>query len=190
LVELRRINAHTRLGLLDLARYSALGQSGGKRDNERKATQYLLKELLNTEDFLLGYTVHNKPYLEGRREHISISHSHDKLAIIVNEKENTGIDIELVRDKVLNIREKFLSPNELAFAANDVEKLITLWACKEAMYKVHGNKELEFASDLLVEPFSSSEIRGHITHQGFRKSFLMQGETIDNYKMVYVLHEI
>jgi 4'-phosphopantetheinyl transferase len=42
-------------------------------------------------------------------KHISISHSHDKLAIIVNEKEATGIDIELIRDKVLKIKHKFLS---------------------------------------------------------------------------------
>ena len=86
----------------------------------------------------------------------------DKLAIIINISENTGIDIELVRDKVLKIQHKFLNKKELLFAKDNVEKLITIWAAKEAMYKVYGLKELDFITNLFVEDFDGAIIFGKI----------------------------
>src|ERR1041384_6584303 len=100
---------------------------------EREGTRHLLQQMFGGEDVKISYTEHNKPYLEGRREHISISHSHDRLAIAVNKNESTGIDIELLRDKVRNIAHKFLNPAEAEYAGTNVEKLIQIWAAKEAL---------------------------------------------------------
>ena len=74
--------------------------------------QHLLQTLLIDSPSLLQYTPAGKPYLANRPEKISVSHSHGKLAIILNQKHETGIDIELVRDKVLQIQHKFLHGRE------------------------------------------------------------------------------
>lgn len=176
--------------MLDLGAFALQESLGVKRDLEKAGTRHLLKNLLKNEGFTLSYTAENKPFLEGRSEHISISHSHDKLVVILNTKENTGIDIELIRDKVVNIQHKFLSAQELVFANNDPEKLITLWAAKEAMYKVYGLKEVEFIKHLMVEPYTGTEMEGRIELEAFRKKYKLIGEEIDGYKMVYVLHEL
>ena len=70
----------------------------------------------------LDYTPQNKPFIRDSSAHISISHSHDKLAIILNRHKNTGIDIELLRDKILTVRHKFLTAGEQDFAGEDVQK--------------------------------------------------------------------
>lgn len=190
MLHIREINDHIAIGMLDLRAFALQENIQTKRDIEKAGTRHLLKNLLKNQAFFLAYTAENKPFLEGRTEHISISHSHDKLAIIINTKENTGIDIELIRDKVRNIQQKFLSEQELLFANNEPEKLITLWAAKEAMYKVYGLKEVEFIKHLIVEPFSGNEIEGRIELDTFRKKYKLKAEEIDGYKMVYVLNEL
>lgn len=190
MLEIREINEHIRLGLLDLAAFSSKEAITVKRELERAGALFLLKQLLKKEVFELAYTPENKPYLKNRSEHISISHSHSRLAIILNTKEPTGIDIEMIRDKILNIQHKFLNPSELLFAQNDVHKLLTLWAAKEALYKVYGLKEVDFSLHLFVEEFQGSELTGHIALKDFKKKYKLVSETIENYKMVYVLNEV
>ncbi|MDO9000324.1 MAG: 4'-phosphopantetheinyl transferase superfamily protein [Bacteroidota bacterium] len=146
--------------------------------------------MLNNQVFEINYTAVGKPFLKGRAEHISISHSHDKLAVIINEKESTGVDIELIRDKVLKIQHKFLNRAELEFAKDDIEKLITIWAAKEALYKVYGLKELDFIADLFVEEFDGSVIFGKIEKGTFKGHYKLISENLDGYKLVYVLNEI
>lgn len=188
--ELRQIDKHIRIGILDLKAFAAHYKLLVKREIEKSGTNYLLKQLLNSDAFVLNYSETNKPFLEGRTEHISISHSHDKLAIILNLTENTGIDIELIRDKVLNIKQKYLNEIELLYASNDVEKLVTLWAAKETLYKIYGLKEIEFIANLSIETSDKQDFIGRIVASEFDKRFLLRHETIENYKLVYALHEL
>jgi 4'-phosphopantetheinyl transferase len=190
LIEIRRINDYISLGLLDLREFSEKNRIYVKRELERAGTKFLIENLLNDPSVRLCYNEHNKPYLDQRPEHISISHSHDKLAIIVNTKEHTGVDIELVRDKVKHIQYKFLNSDELLFANNDTGKLITLWAAKEALYKIHGLKEVEFIRNLRIEGFKNGRIFGNIELENFKKRYELATELIDNYRLVYVLHEV
>ena len=190
MTEIRAINDNISIGILDLKAFTLENGILTKRGSEKAGTQFLLGRLLGGPGpFELGYTPQNKPFLIDRAGHISISHSHDKLVIIHNKKENTGIDIELIRDKVNKIQHKFLSPAEMDFAGDDTHKLITLWAAKEAMYKVYGLKEVDFSKSLFVEPFNSGTITGHIRMEDLNKSYRLMSETIDDYKMVYVLNE-
>jgi phosphopantetheinyl transferase len=188
--EVRQINDKISIGLLDLAAFSARESHATMRLAEKAGALYLLKYLLNHEPFELAYSATNKPYLKDRSEHISISHSHDMLAIICNRAENTGIDIELLRDKVQGIQHKFLYETEKAFAHNDTDRLITLWAAKESLYKVYGLKELDFKKHLFVDAFEGPGITGHIRAEHMNKSYRLVAEQTGNYKMVYVLHEL
>lgn len=163
-----------------------------KRDLEKKGTLEVLAKLYPGKAVKLCYTPENKPYLQGVNEHISISHSHDKLVVLANAKESTGVDIELIRDKVINIRHKFLNQQELEFAGEDTELLITCWAAKEAMYKAYGLKEVDFAMHLSIETGSISDevFYGSMDLPSFKKRYRMKRQKIDNYILVYILGEV
>ena len=53
-------------------------------------------------------SIHNKPYLEGRREKISISHTGDLLAVIISESKRVGVDIEILGDSIEQIAKENL----------------------------------------------------------------------------------
>ena len=190
MINTRNISPFIAVGILNLNEFASEHSNMSKRELEKAGSKFLLTQMLKTEAFELNYTAEKKPFLNARTEHISISHSHDKLAVIINQKENTGIDIELIRDKFLKIQHKFLNQNEINFTKNNIEKLITVWAAKEAMYKVYGLKELDFKRNLFVEEFDGAVIFGKIDIGSFKKRYQLVCENVDDYKMVYVLNEI
>ena len=190
MITILKPEAFISIGVLNFNEFSFIQPNLSKRELEKAGTIYLLEKLFIGSKVNLKYTVTNKPYLFNRTEHISISHSHDYLVIIVNEKENTGIDIELIRDKVLKLQGKFLNNTELIFAGNNIEKLITLWAAKEALYKVYGLKELDFKTNLIIDNFSDDILVGKIETNSVKKKYKLKCETLGEYKMVYILNEI
>jgi 4'-phosphopantetheinyl transferase len=184
---LLKINEFISIGILDLRVFSADQPTLTKREKERAGTRLVLKNLLQNQEFELSYTLQNKPFLNKRTEHISISHSHDKLVVIINTQQPTGIDIELIRDKVLTIKHKFLNENEIVMANNDVAKTITFWAAKEAMYKAHGLKEVDFKQHLFIIVQNDKLIHGRLQKNGFVKNYTLACQRIEDYVMVYVL---
>jgi len=192
LVQVFNIKKGLFYGLLDLKAFAVQENLSAKRDIELKGRTYLINQLLQ-KDCLTAYDDKGKPYLVGDDRHISISHSHDYLAVIVNEFESTGIDIELKRDKVLKIKHKFLTNEELLHANDDVEKLLIYWAAKETLYKIYGLKEVDFIQHLFVKPFTKHKlgsIIGEINLPSFNDSFELHYEILDDYILVYALNKI
>lgn len=193
MIEVFNIKKGLFFGILDLNAFAKEKGLSAKRDIETQGKHYLISELLDREAVEIIYDDKGKPHLAGDPRHISLSHSHDKLAIIVNDHEPTGIDIELIRDKVLRIRHKFLSPPELAEAGDDVEKLLVYWAAKESLYKIYGLKEVDFITHLFVKPFNKHNlgtITGEIRLPAFKKTFELNYQSIDDYILVYALSEL
>jgi 4'-phosphopantetheinyl transferase len=188
--QIRQITGWISLGILDLRVFAAGGTTVIKREIEKAGTQFLLSRMLGNDKVEIIYTNENKPQLKGRPEHISISHSHDKLAIIVNEKECTGVDIELIRDKVLRVTHKFLNDSELDWAGQNVERLIMLWGAKEALYKAYGLKGIDFREHLFIEEIKDNEITGSIRLPSYEKKYSMISEKLDNYILVYTRNEL
>lgn len=192
LTEIFNINKDLYYGLLDLKAFAAHENIGSKREIETKGREYLIKKLIDS-DCRVEYDDKGKPYLLNDPRHISVSHSHDRLAIIVNKSEATGIDIELIRDKVLKIKHKFLRENELRDANDDVEKLLIYWAAKETLYKIYGLKEVDFIEHLLVKPFTKHKlgsIIGEINLHTFKESFKLHYQLLPDYVLVYALTKI
>ena len=184
-------NIHESLiyGLLDLKAFAGNENLSLKRDIETKGRAYLLKAIIEN-DCIVEYDEKGKPYLLNDNRHISVSHSHDRLAIIINKNEATGIDIELIRDKVLRIKHKFLREDELNDAGDDVEKLLIYWAAKETLYKIYGLKEVDFIEHLLVKPFTKHNlgiINGEINLPEFKETFELQYQLLIDYVLVYSL---
>ncbi len=79
------------------------------------------------------------PYLEPPVPGFSISHTRGMVAIAVSDNGPVGVDVERVSNRVLRVRERFLSPEELALIADDdVTANIVAWTAKEAMFKAEG----------------------------------------------------
>lgn len=178
--------------MLDLQGFKSNNKLEEKRDIERKGTRFLLQKMLNSEMVELEYDQYNRPYLKGRNEHISISHSHRWLAISMHTSNETGVDVELIREKVSNIKHKFLCDEEMEFAQNDIEKMILLWTCKEAIYKVHGKRELDFKR-IVIENCNiqnSGEIMGAIHFDEHLRKYKLMYRKFDSYFLALILHEV
>lgn len=106
-------------------------------------------------DFDLYYDEFGKPHLHDGK-HISITHSHQFSAIILSD-EVVGIDIELQREKIIRIADKFadiefsyLKPEE---KTEYIKKLTVIWGAKEAIFKIRNEKGISFKDHIKVEAF-------------------------------------
>ncbi len=128
------------------------------------AARVLLRELLKRWGLQYqGITkdAYGKPFLTGHRINMSLSHSYPYVAAIIHRGKTVGIDLEQPKDKLLRIAPRILSAEELANAGDNIIKHCVFWCAKETLVKIHGKKDLTFARNLLVSPFSLGE-KGHL----------------------------
>ena len=78
---------------------------------------------------------------------ISISHSKKLVAIIVSELK-TGIDIEIISERVLKVKNKFLSYSDNIDESQ--EDLTIAWSTKECIFKWHQKGNLNFKKNELM----------------------------------------
>lgn len=130
----------------------------GKRNLHWLSTRVLLRRMMNTDAYIdCRVDSSGKPYLANFPHFISLSHSFDYAAVIVSKDKAVGIDIELIKDKIERIAHKFMSKCELAFISKDrIEQLYACWCAKEAIYKLHGKKNISFLDHIRIEPFDYS----------------------------------
>ncbi|MHA4893499.1 4'-phosphopantetheinyl transferase family protein [Pedobacter sp. PWIIR3] len=139
--------------------------NSGKRLLHWLSTRVLLRTMLNTSEYInCQMDEHGKPYLPNLGYHISLSHSYDYASVIVGKTRKVGVDIELIKHKIKTIKHKFLSDLELAQKqiGDNVNGLYVCWCAKEAIYKWHGKKGLEFKQHIHIQPFKLKE-RGELT---------------------------
>lgn len=108
---------------------------------------------------------YGKPFPMGHDYHLSLSHSYPFVATLVDKLESAGIDLEQPKDKLLRIGPRIFTPVELKDAGLDLIKHCVYWCGKEALIKVHGQKNLVFAENLVIESFqlkNEGDIRGKI----------------------------
>lgn len=135
---------------------------------------------------------HGKPFFEAEEGSFSLSHSGAFAVCAYHPKEKMGIDIEIVRSKVLSIRHKFMKEQELASlpADNLVKSLYVCWCAKEAAYKWRGKKGFSMKSGITVEPFSYSAT-GSLTllvQEGEQECRLTVAyQEIEDYMMAYIV---
>ena len=99
-----------------------------------------------------------KPHFLNNGWQLSITHSFDYCSALIHPTKAVGIDMEVAnRESLRKIAHKFLNPSEQEFCANDLTKLCIVWSAKEALYKLHGRKKLDFCTHLRVEPFELSK---------------------------------
>ncbi len=108
---------------------------------------------------------YGKPFPAESSYHLSLSHSFPYVAAYLHQSDSVGIDLEQPKEKLLRIAPRILDEEELTIAGNDVRKHCIIWCAKEVLVKVHGKKNLVFAKNLKISPFSinsTGEITGRI----------------------------
>ncbi|MGQ1945959.1 4'-phosphopantetheinyl transferase family protein [Geofilum sp. OHC36d9] len=122
------------------------------------ASRILLKQLGKCVP-LVSYDNHGKPYLENQNICFSITHTNNFAAVVVSEKEMTGIDIEYPSTRISKLADRFVHPDEKAFIPHQKESLYhaLLWCAKETIYKAVNNPGLEFKTKIRVKPFKAGQ---------------------------------
>lgn len=193
MIQVFNINKGLCWALMDLNEFAVLKNISLKREIESQGKNHLIDFLLK-KTIQIDYDNNGKPFLKGDSRHISISHSFGKLAIIVNEHQTTGIDIEIIRDKVLSVKHKFLSLSELEDAGEDIEKLLIYWSAKETLYKIYGVKQINFIKHLSVKPFTKSLSGNLVGSVQFSNTnielFELNYHFIQNYVIVYCVKRL
>lgn len=129
------------------------------------AGRNLVKTLLEK----LGHTYrgivkdeYGKPYPAQSSYQLSLSHSFPYVAASLHPSQSVGIDLEQPKEKLFRIAPRILDEDELMTAGNDLTKHCIIWCAKEVLVKVHGKKDLVFAKNLKISPFSLN-LQGEIT---------------------------
>jgi 4'-phosphopantetheinyl transferase len=142
----------------------------------------------------LHYDEFGKPYLTDAR-YISITHSHNFAAIIVSD-ETVGIDMELQREKIIRIADKFVNEKELrrlqSFDAPEyIKKLTVKWGAKEAIFKIRNEKGISFKDHIQVEPFSLDEnqTQACLLFDDLKIKFAIYYLEIENFTLVYAFEK-
>lgn len=151
-----------------------------------------LLQLKGYTDFDLEYDQFGKPHLKDGK-HISISHSHEHATIIISD-EITGIDIELQRDKIIRIADKFVEPEwEFLDKENQeyIRKLTVIWGVKESIFKIRNEAGISFKDHIHVHPFEIKDQSGvadlHFQNSIFQ--FKYHFIEIDNFTLVYAFQQ-
>lgn len=144
--------------------------------SDRKRTEWLAsRELLFT---LLDdpsrpecrYDEFGKPYIVGRAQHISVSHSEGWCAAMTASRP-CGVDIQVYSDTVGRIAPRFMNRDELQRAeraAHRTHHLHLIWGAKECLYKAYGRRQLGFREHIAIPVLSpaSGTGLGEIRYEG------------------------
>ena len=143
----------------------------------------LLQEIGYT-DADLFYDETGKPnLLDGKM--ISITHSFEFSAIIVSDQ-IAGIDLEMQREKIITIADKFMD-TEFEFLPKEknqdfIQKSTVIWGVKEAVFKIENQPGISFKDHISVFPFEMNEGKTNalLTFSSQIKEFTIQFEVVEN----------
>ncbi|HOZ69594.1 MAG TPA: 4'-phosphopantetheinyl transferase superfamily protein [Chitinophagaceae bacterium] len=161
----QQINESTRLGVWKIEETEAFFRGNvpihrdvthPKKRLQHLAGRFLLQYLFPDfpyEQIRIADT--RKPYLPDERYHFSISHCGDYAAAIVSRTHRVGVDVEETEDRILRIKDKFMSAKEQSLFipdpfTPDYRLLTLLWSAKESVYKWYGAGEVDFRRHILL----------------------------------------
>lgn len=138
-------------------------------------------------DFDLYYDEFGKPHLKDGK-YISITHSHEFSAIILS-NETVGIDMELQRDKIIKIADKFCDSEFQYLTDNEeyIRKLTVVWGAKEAIFKIRNEKGISFKNHIKVNSFDleAKETIAELHFDNLIKDFKIYFEEMEGFTLVY-----
>jgi 4'-phosphopantetheinyl transferase EntD len=163
----------------ELNKYRAI--TNDKRKCEFLSIRKSIQTLYDENEYI-AYSYHGKPNLAISGHKISISHSKGLLGILIHPVVEVGIDLQHETPKIIKIKNRFMSPEELISSKGDEWQLLTYWCAKEALYKYYSKGNVEFNKNLFVEPFE-------LNKQGFLTGKINMPDMVTQLPMGYHIIE-
>lgn len=164
-----------------------------KRKKEWLASRILIEKLCSFSGIEF-HDIHKdelgKPVLIPSTAEVSLSHSKSMCCAILNKSGKVGIDIELSSEKIIRVKDKFLSETELAEAGDNLDVLSAYWCVKEAVYKMFSELKLNFKESIRIKPFNFSNNDTHClceikSEDGVHKTIPMKISRFGNYILAF-----
>lgn len=156
------------------------------RKREWLAIRALLNEIFAGKTHVT-YNEMGKPFVN-KGKHVSFSHCRKYVAILTSFHAPVGVDIELITNRVMAVKERILKPEELLSLKKDTEiqQVLVYWSLKEVLYKIARVGLLDFRKNLFlpaIEIDSKKEgIQGYIQKDGEKTaaelSYIMNDEWV------------
>jgi len=122
------------------------------KNEKRRLEFYAVRFIRNQKNipFSIAYSPIGAPYLVGSPMHVGISHSNDLVGLALAPFK-IGLDIELISDRILKIKNRFTTSREVAlFSYTEAVNLTIIWTIKEVLYKLAGRLEINLISELMI----------------------------------------
>lgn len=154
--------ARCRFPLLPFERYEDFKH---KRLVERLSVDMLASALLGPR-VRIGHEPTGRPFAEGCRWEISVSHTGRAFALSVGTLRH-GLDIEGWGSRALCIAPRFLLPGELPLLSafpglTEEQAAVLLWSAKEAVYKRVATKEINLISDICLQASAPGQLLARV----------------------------
>ena len=122
--------------------------------------------------------------------HISITHAHKVAAAMMSETHVVGLDVEVQREQLFKISNKFLHPEEKLTIRPDrvLEDLHVYWGAKEALFKIWKKGEVDFSHELRIDPFEATtngQTTGRILKGGQPIECNIHYQHVEDYHLVF-----
>lgn len=165
-----------------------------KREREYLASRYILQKALPRGFSVAEYSKdkNGTPGITESEICIGISHSHDLTACIVSNR-RVGCDIEIYQDRILNLSDRFMTPENQKWAEdqNRLKKTHLIWGIKESAYKTWGRRKIDWKEDIDIAPFDWDEIAGEFQGQIGKNNrkipFFGNYQYFDNFLFVWTI---
>jgi 4'-phosphopantetheinyl transferase len=146
-------------------------------------------------DLDLYYDSSGKPNLYDQK-YISITHSHQFAAIIISDQP-VGIDIELQREKIIRIADKFIIDKKLddlkrLHSKDFIEILTVNWGAKEAIFKIQNQKGISFKNHINLDSFqlTATHTWAQLDFNKQTKDFLVYFESFEGFTLVFAFEDL
>ena len=159
---------------------------------QKLAVRALLDAMFEDKVYLSHHD-NGKPYIENCVTNISITHTDKYVAIILNDNEDVGIDIESLDRDFSAVEKKALSEDEIDDLDEDRrnEQLAIYWCAKEAVYKKMSQYNVDFAEQIEIgdfHPKGEGELEATFTQKdGFEEKINLEYMIFDRHVLVWVV---
>lgn len=177
-------------GIYDLDKYSSINNN--QKSLEWLCSRVLIRVLLNTNDFIFLETDElGKPHLRNRQEKISISHSKNKAAVMIDTEKECGIDIQKILEKTMNLIPKFMNDSEQKdfYEKPNLTTIHKYWCGKEAIYKAYGRRKIQFKENVHLEKLNASfpsSSKGYVHTQNEKIEYDINFDIYEEFVMAWV----
>ncbi|GMQ31067.1 4'-phosphopantetheinyl transferase family protein [Algoriphagus confluentis] len=133
---------------------------------------------------------HGKSQSMSGHGYVSLSHTPGLAGAIFHKTQSVGIDMDLIREKILKIGFRFLDSSELDFLEKDPVHYTMAWSAKESIFKCQGKRGVSFRENILLAPFSleDSVIKGRIRGTEFADShYTVEVRKLENVILTYTI---